>query len=46
MLARVAEADLSAAQFEKHGASGDVVRGNYTLDIVMTEKECTPPERS
>ena len=41
-LSRIADTDLSAAQFEQHGASAFAARGNYHLDVVLTEAECTP----
>lgn len=37
-LARIGEEDLSATQFEQHGASV-VARGGYHLNLVMTEDE-------
>ena len=39
-LARIADAELSAAQFSQHGASTATPKGNYRLDAVLTEKEC------
>lgn len=39
-LLRIAGAELSAAQFEQHGASIEAARGHYRLDIVLTKEEC------
>lgn len=44
-LARVAGAELSAAQFARHGASADTPRGNYQLDAVLTAQECMSARR-
>ena len=39
-LARIADAELSAAQFTQHGASAAGPRGSYRLDAALTEEEC------
>ena len=40
-LAHIADTDLSAAQFEQHGASAVAASGRYHLDVVLTKSECT-----
>lgn len=39
-LSRIAGTELSSAQFERHGASNAAARGDYRLDLVLTEAEC------
>jgi hypothetical protein len=40
-LSRIADTDLSTAQFQRHGASSAIACGSYHLDVVLTQSECT-----
>lgn len=39
-LSRIADAELSAAQFARYGAATGMIRGGYSLDVVLTAAEC------
>jgi hypothetical protein len=41
-LSRIAATELSAAQFQQHGASTVIASGKYHLDVVLTATECAP----